>query len=179
MAQKRPASARRKCFISYHDANRRAVENFVAMFRDVIIARTIGITDADPWVDSRDADYIKRVIREKHLTDSTVTIVLIGRCTWARRFVDWEIASSLRNDPNNKRSGILGIKLQSGVTIPARLRDNLPSNNGPGYARIRSYPTTSDALRRWVEDAFTARTTRQSYINNRRSLRKRNGTCRK
>lgn len=118
MAQRPTEHARRKCFISYHDANRRAVKNFVDRFRDVIIARTIGITDADPWVDSRDAGYIKRVIREKHLTDSTVTIVLIDRCTWSRRFVDWEIASSLRNDPNNKRNGLLGIKLQSGFRPP-------------------------------------------------------------
>lgn len=177
MAPKRAVPARRKCFISYHDANRLAVENFVARFRNVIIARTIGITDADPWVDSDDADYIKRVIREKHLTDSTVTIVLLGRCTWARRFVDWEIASSLRNDPNNKRSGMLGIRLQSGVRIPARLQDNLPSRANPGYARLRSYPTTTDALRRWVEDAVRARTTRQSLVNNRRPLRQRNGTC--
>ncbi len=89
------SSTRHKCFISYHNANRRAVEAFINRFSDVIIPRTVGVTETDPFVNSTDQDYVKRVIREKYLTDSTVTIVLIGRCTWARRFVDWEIASSL------------------------------------------------------------------------------------
>ena len=57
-----------------------------------------------------------RKIREKYLTNSTVTIVFIGECTKARKYVDWEIASSLRNDPNNGRSGLLGINLKSLVS---------------------------------------------------------------
>ncbi|WP_372493341.1 TIR domain-containing protein [Janibacter melonis] len=35
-------------------------------------------------------------IRTKYLGDSSVTIVLVGSCTWARRYVDWEVYSSLR-----------------------------------------------------------------------------------
>ncbi|WP_209440993.1 TIR domain-containing protein [Paenibacillus maysiensis] len=34
-------------------------------------------------------------MRTKHLKDSTVTFVLIGESTWSRRWVDWEIYSSL------------------------------------------------------------------------------------
>jgi hypothetical protein len=37
-----------------------------------------------------------RRIRQLYLLDSTVTIVLIGKCTWARKFVDWETQASLR-----------------------------------------------------------------------------------
>ncbi len=172
------SSTRHKCFISYHDANRRAVEAFINRFSDVIIPRTVGVTATDPFVNSTDQDYVKRVIREKYLTDSTVTIVLIGRCTWARRFVDWEIASSLRNDPNNKRSGLLGIKLSSEAKkMPARLNANISSANKPGYARVRTYPRSAASLRRWVEDAFDARSTRQGNIDNSLPLRQRNSPC--
>lgn len=173
------SSTRHKCFISYHNANRRAVEAFINRFSDVIIPRTVGVTETDPFINSTDEDYVKRVIREKYLTDSTVTIVLLGRCTWTRRFVDWEIASSLRNDPNNKRSGLLGIKLSSYANrMPARLKVNLGSATNPGYARVRTYPKSGESLRRWVEDAFDARSSLQGNIDNSSPLRKRNSPCR-
>lgn len=51
------------------------------------------------------------LIRDKYLADSTVTIVLVGHCTWARRYVDWEVYSSLRRDRNNRLNGLLAITL--------------------------------------------------------------------
>ena len=42
-------------------------------------------------IDIDNTDYVMRRIRELYLKDSTVTIVLIGKCTWARRSIDWEI----------------------------------------------------------------------------------------
>ena len=82
------------CFVSYHDANSTAVKAFIGDFKDVFTAKTVGVTDADDFINSNDSDYIMRCIREKYLTTTTVTIVLIGECTKARKYVDWEIASS-------------------------------------------------------------------------------------
>lgn len=107
------SSITRKCFISYHHDDQKYVDEFVNTFdekKGVFIARALGVMDQG-IIDSTDTDYIMRRIKEKYLTDSTVTIVLIGKCTWARRYVDWEIASTLRNDPNNKRSGLVAINL--------------------------------------------------------------------
>ncbi|MBN1655077.1 MAG: TIR domain-containing protein [Deltaproteobacteria bacterium] len=44
-------------------------------------------------------DYVMRRIRDEHLRDSTVTIVMIGNCTWSRKYVDWELQASLRSGP--------------------------------------------------------------------------------
>ena len=44
-----------------------------------------------------------RTTGENYLSNTTVTIVLIGECTKARKYVDWEIASTLRNDPGLQR----------------------------------------------------------------------------
>ncbi len=174
--------ARHKCFVSYHEADTDEVEEFLDSFGDIFIARIIGVSPEDPFIDSDSADYIKRRIRELYLTDSTVTIVLIGKCTWARRFVDWEIASTLRNDPSNKRSGLLGITLPSatdydGRKAPARLSDNLAPADGEAYARWKKHPTTKTDLRIWIEDAFTARDTRAHLIDNTRDLFSDNSTC--
>ncbi|WP_460540396.1 TIR domain-containing protein [Glycomyces halotolerans] len=130
-------TTRHKCFVSYHAADADEVESFLDEFGAAFIPRVIGVTDEDPWVESNDTDYIMEKIREKYLTDSTVTIVLRGKCTWARKYVDWEIYSSLRNDSRNKRSGLMGISLPSFTEkprkLPTRLDDNLA--DGESYAK--------------------------------------------
>src|SRR5262249_202980 len=46
-------------------------------------------------------------------SDTTVTILLVGRETKFRKHVDWELYSSMRDGPRNKRSGIVVINLPS------------------------------------------------------------------
>lgn len=68
-------------------------------------------------IDSEDPDYIMRKIREDYLSDSTVTIFLIG--THSRETLGWEeqqyikreLQASLYDGDNNSRSGILGVVL--------------------------------------------------------------------
>ena len=93
------AVIRRKCFISYHHADQAAVNQFVRDFDHIdnsLIARGLGTEMPGDVINSNNTDYVMAKIRERFLSDSTVTIVLMGRCTWARRYVDWEIQSSLR-----------------------------------------------------------------------------------
>ena len=70
----------------------------------------------DP-IDSENPDYIMRKIREDYLSDSTVTLFLIG--THSKETLGWEeqqyikreLQASLFNGENNSRSGILGVVL--------------------------------------------------------------------
>ncbi|MHB8780126.1 MAG: TIR domain-containing protein [Candidatus Geothermincolia bacterium] len=119
-------------------------------------------------------------IREKYLTDSTVTIVLVGKCTWARKFVDWEVYSSLRNDKKNRRSGLMAITLPSasklnGKKLPERVNDNVNGENGD--ARWWQYPTSESSLRNIVEIAYAARTSKANLIDNSRTRRLTNSAC--
>lgn len=174
---------RHKCFVSYHQDDEDEVIKFIDSFSDVFIAKVLGVSDTDDFINSSDTDYVMRRIRELYLTDSTVTIVLIGRCTWARKYVDWEMASTLRNDSKNKRSGLLGVLLPSAgttTTLPYRLNDNVPKVDGTdGYARYMYYPTSDYALRTSIEDVFLARSdySRYSLIDNTRDLFKNNRYC--
>src|SRR4051812_43267801 len=74
---------RHKCFVSYHADDADEAINFLEAFGHVFIPRVIGISDEDDFIDSDDTDYVMDSIREEYLTDSSVTIVLVGRCTWA------------------------------------------------------------------------------------------------
>jgi hypothetical protein len=141
----------------------------------------VGVTDDDDFVDSDDTDYIMGRIREEYLANSTVTIVLVGGCTWARRFVDWEVYSSLRRYTNYAPSGLLAITLPSVSDDPARqLPDRVAGNvikTSEGYARWRKYPSSSDALKGFIQVAFDARAAKEDLIINSRSRKKYNSSC--
>ena len=120
-----------------------------------------------------------RRIREEYLSNTTVTIVLIGECTKARKYVAWEIASSLRNDPVNGRSGLLGINMKSVGSrglAPPRLYDNYDSKDKAGsYALYQTYPSTAQALRNAIQMALDRGETQKPV--NTRALFKYNRPC--
>lgn len=68
-------------------------------------------------INSNDEDYIMRRIREDYLSDSTVTIFLIGSHSsenlgWdEQKYIKRELQASLYNGESNTRSGILGVVL--------------------------------------------------------------------
>ncbi|MFA9192229.1 TIR domain-containing protein [Flavobacterium sp. FZUC8N2.13] len=70
-------------------------------------------------IDSEDEDYIMRKIRENYLSDSTVTIFLIGEKSAEnlpyenQNFLKRELQASLYNGVGNTKNGILGVVLPS------------------------------------------------------------------
>ena len=171
---------RRTVFISYDRGDHDEIERFIDDFRSVFIPRASGVDDNDNFIDDANADYVMNQIREKCLLDSTVTIVLLGKCTHSRRHVDWEIKSSLRQGASAP-NGLIGIVLPSqgrGAFLPPRFEDNWINNRDNCYARYYSYPTSQDELRKWIEDAHKARTARANLIVDSRSMMKRNIQCR-
>ena len=124
---------RHNVFVSYyHDQEERDKERFVRMMGDNIIDRSVNIGDISGPNPPTEATLQR--IREEFIAQVSVTVVLIGRCSWQRKYVDWEIGASLRDTPSNPRCGLLGILLPGhpdfGATayrsqlIPPRLADN-------------------------------------------------------
>lgn len=163
-------TSRRKAFISYHHTDEQEVRSIIDQFSGVMIARGIGagVSDDDRFIQSYNTEYVLEQIRERYLTDTSVTIVMVGRCTWARKYVDWEVAATLRNDPRNRRSGLLAIKLPSTSTyapsLPQRVADNCPRPGRDGYGRYIDVPRTATDMAAWLEDAAAARVSRAHLI---------------
>jgi hypothetical protein len=114
---------RRTCFISYHARDSEATNQFIDRFGSTNVIKR-GITMPDEIVDSSDSGYVMRRIRERFLANSTVTIVLVGRNTWGRRFVDWEVQASLRPPAN----GLLAVSLGGAPKLPHRVAINVASD---------------------------------------------------
>ena len=169
---------RHKTFISYHRDDQEEVDKFIETFdhdRDVFIARAVGSDQTmDELIESDDDDYVMRRIREEHIRDSTVTLAFVGKNTWTRKFVDWEIASSLRQGPKaGLPNGVLAILSPelSETILPDRFVDNRES----GYAKFYPYPKNRTQLAKWIDQAFEAREDegkRDSIKNGRRKLKR-------
>jgi hypothetical protein len=161
-----------KCFISYHADDKKAVDDFCNKFSGTFIHR--GIKMEDDIIESDNTDYVMRRIRELYLQDSTVTIVLIGKCTWARRFVDWEVQASLRNPSNGYPNGVVAIQLwDSYKMLPYRVQLNV----NLGYSKFYKYPSSSTSLSNIIDEAFDARFDKSNLIDNPRDRFRYNRTC--
>lgn len=173
---------RRKVFISYYHGDQDEVNEFVKEFSDVFIAKTVGVKDGDFDFDSNDPQYIMRKIRENKLSDSTVTIVLIGSCTHSRRYVDWEVKASLQQG-SSLPNGLIAINLpymRDIGALPERVNENIlrnEKNEDIGYARYYVYPNSKQDLYNLIEDAHSARTTRANLIKNSNKMMKYNSKC--
>lgn len=100
-----------KVFISYHHGSDQWYkEELIRIGKEHtgFIDKSVG--DGDISEDLPD-EQIRRRIRDDHLRDSTVTIVLVGAETKKRKHVDWEIYSSMYDGRINKQSGVLVINL--------------------------------------------------------------------
>ncbi len=166
-------AVRHKCFLSYHHADQSAVDTFIGKFEGAFIRR--GIQMEEDIIDSDNTDYVMQRIRTLYLQDSTVTIVLIGKCTWARRFVDWEVQASLRKSREGPPpNGLLAIQLwETYKTLPNRVNLNADS----GYAKFYKYPSSTTRLATIVDEAFDARTDKAHLIENPRERFRNNRPC--
>ncbi len=177
----------RKCFISYHHADQAEVDQFIRTFdhtHDVFVARGLGQEMSQDIINSSDVDYVMRAIRDRYLHGTSVTIVMLGRCTWARRYVDWEIQASLRQAAGSSPNGLLGIKLPSfGGTFPNRFNLNLilPERKAAGvtecYARHMEYPESLNTLATAIEEAFWRRENQAHLVVNPRERLLSNWQC--
>lgn len=141
---------RRKVFISYYRCDRNEVDAFIDEFANrqkVFIPYVLGANDNDDFIDSNNPEYVMTQIRKKYLQDTTVTIVLVGSYTHSRRYVDWELKSSLRRGEYTP-NGVMGIILRSqgnSCYMPPRLEANWNEDHNC-YARY------------WVLSIFCATT---------------------
>lgn len=172
-----------RVFISHYKGDRYEVDEFIDTFTNrfrVFTPYVLGAGDNDDFINSTNTDYVMSQIRQRYLQDTTVTIVLIGSCTHSRRYVDWEIKSSLRQGMNCMPNGLLGIVLPSqngSAYLPPRFEDNWNQNHYNCYARYYRYPQNTFELASWIEDAYQARTTRRHLICNSQDMMKYNARC--
>ena len=157
------AIPKHKVFVSFHHKDQGYKNGFVDMMEGDIVDKSVEDGDID---DTRSTvETIRQKIRDEFIREATVTVILIGPCTWQRKHVDWEIGSSLRDTRLNSRCGLLGILLPNHANygterytpklIPPRLADNCGGHDP--FACIHDWSTNSYSVRCWIHKAFERR----------------------
>ena len=165
-------------FISfYHHDDQKYKEYIDKYLSQNIINKSVKDGEYDP--DNSD-QYIKRLIREEKITDSSVVVVLVGPNTKGRKHVDWEIYAALRSQLGNLNSGLVGILLPNFPRnldgsyqykdLPARLADNVKS----GYAKVYDWKYAIYNFGAIIQDAFDNRISKRNLIDNSRIQKKKN-----
>lgn len=122
-------SIKRKIFISYHHRND---QWYYDQFSQIFGTQYQLFTDRslDGRIRSDDSDYVNRTIREDYIVGSSITIVLCGIETFKRKYVDWEIYSTLHH-----QHALMGIILPNvsknyagQAIVPDRLHDNIQTS---------------------------------------------------
>lgn len=165
-------AAKRKVFVSYHhDGDQPYYDAFAKHFCDTY--EVLSDNSLDRTIDSDDVDYVMRRIREDHIRGSSCTVVLVGRDTPLRKYVDWEIMATLETD-----HGLIGVQLPSApltpnntVNVPARLNDNINS----GYALWLSWSQLTGSAQQLAAYLEQANARDKRLIVNARERRLRNG----
>lgn len=171
------ASGKHKVFISfYHYDDEWYKDEVERLFSDRMISKSV----QDGEYDSDDSDeYVKRLIREDKISDSSVVVVLCGPNTWRRKHVDWEIYAGLRKSVNGT-SGLVGVLLPefpltsenkySFSDLPARLADNVKSE----YAKVYTWDGFKDSFDSIIQEAFDNRIKLSDRVDNSRVQMKEN-----
>lgn len=103
--------SKHKVFISFHHENDQVYKDALVKLgeeNDIFIDGSVEMGEIpENWTDQK----IREYIRDSHLADTTVTILLVGTETKNRKHIDWEIYSSMYDGKINKKSGLIVILL--------------------------------------------------------------------
>lgn len=171
-----------KVFISFHHDDQMYKDRFVDMMEGHIVDESVHDEDIDD--DNLRTETIRQKIRDDFIADATVTVVLVGACTWQRKHVDWEIGSSLRNTKRNSRCGLLGILLPTHPDydedkynerlVPPRLANNCGKNS---YARMYYWSESPSKVQGWIHSAFLRRNKIDPHNSLPQFKKNRSGDC--
>lgn len=168
-----PSMVKRKIFVSYHHGNDQAYyDAFSKAFHDTY--DVIYDNSMERRIDSDNVDYVIQRIRDNFIGGSSCTIVLCGRETPWRKYVDWEIKATL-----DKEHGLIGVNLPSNLvnasnkfTVPDRLHDNIQS----GYALWTTWAQLTSSAQNLKTSIEAAISKPKNIIANTREMMARNGT---
>lgn len=156
-----------KVFISYHRADTKAREHIEDLLKDNNIP--FYAVPKDVKFDGEHHQYIKDTILQG-MNDCDVLLCIVGKDTYTRPHVDWELHEALKGNIHTRR-GILAVMLEKRgdsknnidyATFPNRLEDN------EDYIVIEQYASLQDRLKDALDKALDNSRNKDMQVNNSR-----------
>lgn len=156
-----------KVFISYHRADTKAREHIEDLLKDNNIP--FYAVPKDVNFDGEHHQYIKDTILQG-MNDCDVLLCIVGKDTYTRPHVDWELHEALKGDTKTRR-GVLAVMLEKRgdsknnidyANFPNRLEDN------EDYVVIEQYASLQDRVKNALDKALNNSRNKDMQVNNSR-----------
>ena len=156
-----------KVFISYHRADTKAREHIEDLLKDNNIP--FYAVPKDVNFDGEHHQYIKDTILQG-MNDCDVLLCIVGKDTYTRPHVDWELHEALKGDTKTRR-GVLAVMLEKRgdsknnidyANFPNRLEDN------EDYVVIEQYASLQDRVKNASDKALNNSRNKDMQVNNSR-----------
>jgi len=93
-----------KVFVSFHHADEYYRNEFNRLFGEHFISVSVEPGDIDP---ANDTDYVKHLIQQENIVQSSVVFALYGANTYKRKHVDWEISAALSKKVGDRKGLVI------------------------------------------------------------------------
>ncbi|HAU87165.1 MAG TPA: hypothetical protein DCW90_17265 [Lachnospiraceae bacterium] len=101
-----------KVFISYyHKDDQHYKDELLELNKKYDIFDNYSVPENDVDDRGKTRESIRKIIRDKYIIDATVLVLLCGRNTRGRKFIDWELHAAMYDTKKNPKMGILVINL--------------------------------------------------------------------
>ncbi len=169
-----------KVFISFHHKDEHYKDTFETSYGHLFTSKSVENGDIDP--DNED-EYIKRLIQEGYISDSSVVVAIYGKETKGRKHVDWEISAGLSAKVGG-HSGLVVLivpgfpaspfdtngRYQEELLYP-HLHPRTVANLKSGYTKVYFWPGMHPNLynvevANVLQEAFDKRITHKKLIDN-------------
>ena len=156
-----------RVFISYHRADEKYRDKIEKMLKNNCISYFVVPKSVN--FNGKNHQYIKDIINEK-MCDCDVILCIVGKETYSRPHVDWELHEALKGRIN-QRKGILVVMLERRLdnknsinyaTFPNRLQDN------KDYIIIEQFCSLSYKINSALNEALSKSWDESIQVNNRR-----------
>ena len=172
-----------KVFVSFHSDDQVYRDKFDELFGEHFISVSVDRGDIDP---DNDDEYIKQIIQQENIAQSSVVFVLYGAKTHKRKHVDWEISGGLCGKVGGHKG--LVVMLLPGFPQPPYnslnqydeslvypyLHPRTVANLKSGYANLYYWPglytdypgVQTFPMKNIIETAFEKRDSHDALIDN-------------
>lgn len=101
-----------KVFISYyHKDDQCYKDKLLELNKEYNIFDNYSVPENDVDDNGKTRESIRKIVRDKYIKDATVLVLLCGKNTRRRKFIDWELHAAMYHTKKNPKMGILVINL--------------------------------------------------------------------
>lgn len=101
-----------KVFISYyHKDDQCYKDKLLELNKKYDIFDNYSVPENDVDDNGKTRESIRKIVRDKYIKEATVLVLLCGRNTRRRKFIDWELHAAMYDTMKNPKTGMLVINL--------------------------------------------------------------------